>query len=35
MKRELEQDCPKPEKGPGFIKVYKQAIPATRFIGKN
>ena len=35
MKYEIELDYPIPENGAGIIKVYKQAIPAMRFIGKN
>ena len=35
MKYEIELDYPTPESGPGIIKVYKQNIPAARFIGKN
>lgn len=34
MIRELERDFAVPENSPGIIKVYKQTIPATRFIGK-
>lgn len=35
MKHAIEIDFPMPEEGPGIIKVYGQAIPAVRFIGKN
>ncbi len=35
MKYEIELDYPIPESGAGFIKVYKQKVPAMRFIGKN
>lgn len=35
MKYEIEVNYPTPENGPGIIKVYKQKIPAMRFMGKN
>ena len=35
MKNSIERDFPMPEDGAGIIKVYRQAIPAVRFIGKN
>jgi hypothetical protein len=35
MNYEIEIDYPVPEDGSGIIKVYKQKIPAMRFIGKN
>jgi len=35
MKYEIEIDHPIPENGPGIIKVYKQSVPAMRFIGYN
>lgn len=34
-KYEVETDYSIPENGAGIIKVYKQSIPAARFIGKN
>ena len=35
MKYEIEIDYPIPENRAGIIKVYKQKVPAMRFIGKN
>ena len=35
MKYEIEVDYPLPQNGAAIIKVYKQTVPAMRFIGKN
>ncbi|OGO92477.1 MAG: hypothetical protein A2Y17_11015 [Clostridiales bacterium GWF2_38_85] len=35
MKYEIEIDYSTPKNGAGIIKVYKQKVPAMRFIGKN
>ena len=35
MKYTIEIDYPTPQNGAGIIKIYKQAVPAMRFIGKN
>ena len=35
MRYEIETEYPAPESGAGIIKVYKQTVPAMRFIGKN